>query len=77
VQAAAQQPSRVTDGAELHSERRLPGQTTLNRLVQHHAASFIAHNEVNTDAELPRIIKDEFDTFLEYGILAHGFHRLR
>jgi hypothetical protein len=29
------------------------------------------------DAELPRFIKDEFDAFLECGILAHGFPRLR
>ncbi len=40
--------------------------TGLYRLVQHHAASFIAH----TDAELPQFIKDEFEAFLECGILA-------
>ena len=27
--------------------------------------------------ELPRFIKNEFDAFLECGILAHGFLRLR
>ena len=36
-----------------------------------------AHTEASTDAELPRFIKDEFDAFLECGILAHGFLRLR
>jgi hypothetical protein len=50
-----------------------PEQTTLYRLMQQHAASFIAHTEASTGAELPRFIKDEFDAFLECGILAHGF----
>ncbi|MBK9685634.1 transposase zinc-binding domain-containing protein [Ottowia sp.] len=63
--------------SRLHYERHRPEQTTLYRLVQQHAASFIAHTEASTDAELPRFIKDEFDAFLECGILAHGFLRLR
>jgi transposase InsO family protein len=46
-------------------------------LVQQHAASFIAHAEASTGSELPRFIKDEFDAFLECGILANGFLRLR
>jgi Transposase zinc-binding domain len=33
--------------------------------------------EASTGAELPRFVKDEFDAFLECGILAHGFLRLR
>jgi hypothetical protein len=41
--------------------------------VQQHAASFIAQTEANTGSELPRFIKDEFDAFLECGILAHVF----
>lgn len=45
--------------------------------MQQHAASFISHTEANTGAELPRVIKDEFDGFLQWGILAHGFLRLR
>ncbi len=52
-------------------------QTPLYRLVRQHAASFIAYTEASTGAELPRSIKDEFDAFLECGILAHGFLRLR
>ena len=47
--------------------------TGLYRLVQHHAASFIAH----TDAELPQFIKDEFEAFLECGILAPASPRVR
>jgi len=46
-------------------------------LVQQHAATFIAHTEASTGSELPRFIKDGFDAYLECGILAHGFLRLR
>jgi hypothetical protein len=80
VQAIGRQPCaapRAPDGAPLHHERHRPEQTTLYRLVQQHAASFIAHTEASTGAELPRFIKDEFDAFLECGILAHGLLRLR
>jgi len=45
--------------------------------VRQHAAHFIAHIAASTGAELPRFIKEEFDAFLECGILAHGFLRLR
>jgi len=58
-------------------ERHRPEQTTLYRLVQQHAASFIAHTEASTGWQLPQFIKGEFDAFLECGILAHGFLRLR
>ncbi|WP_425259147.1 hypothetical protein ACPOLB_26920 [Rubrivivax sp. RP6-9] len=39
-------------------------------MVQQHAASFVAHTEASTGAELPQFVKDEFDAFLECGILA-------
>jgi hypothetical protein len=68
---------RVPDGAPLHCERHRPEQTTRYRLVRQHAASFIEHTEASTDAELPGFVKDEFDAFLECGILAYGFLRLR
>ena len=77
MHATGRQPQRAPDGAPLHYERHRPEQTTLYRLVQQHAASFIAHTEASTGAELPRFVKDEFDAFLECGILAHGFLRLR
>jgi hypothetical protein len=64
VQAVGQQSQRAPDGAPLHYERHRPEQTTLYRLVQQHAAIFIAHTEANTGAEPPRFIKDEFDAFL-------------
>jgi hypothetical protein len=40
--------------------------------VQEHAARFIAQTEASNGAELPRFLQDEFDAFLECGILAHG-----
>ncbi|MFM7333964.1 MAG: transposase zinc-binding domain-containing protein, partial [Tabrizicola sp.] len=77
MHATGRQPQRAPDCAPLHYERHRPEQTTLYRLVQQHAASFIAHAEASTGSELPRFIKDEFDAFLECGILAHGFLRPR
>lgn len=43
VQAIGRQPQWVPDAAPVHFERHRPEQTTLYRLVQQHAASFIAH----------------------------------
>ncbi|HRH88296.1 MAG TPA: hypothetical protein PLO41_15725 [Rubrivivax sp.] len=77
MQAIGRQPQRAPDGSPLYYERHRAEQTTLCRLVQQHAASFIAHTEASTGAELPRFIKDEFDAFLECGILADGFLRLQ
>ena len=77
MQTIGRQPQRAPDGAPVHYERHRPEQTTLCRLVQQHVASSIAHTEARTGAELSRFIKDEFDTFLECGILAHAFMRLR
>ena len=53
------QPQPAPDGVPLHCERHRPEQTTLYRLVQQHAAGFIAHTEASTGAELPRFIKAE------------------
>jgi hypothetical protein len=77
VQAVGRPPQRAPDGVPLHYEQHRPEQTTLYCLVQQHAASFIAHTEANTGSELPRFITDEFDAFLECGILVHGILRLR
>jgi hypothetical protein len=49
----------------------------LHRPVQQPAASFVAHIEAGTGSKLPRFIKDEFDAYLDCGILAHDFLRLR
>ena len=77
MQAIGRQPQRAPDGATVYHKPHRPEQTTLYQLVRQHAASFIAHTEASTGAELPRLIKDEFDAFLECGILAQGFLRLR
>jgi len=78
VQAnAAQTRWAHCDGAPVHYERHRPEQTTLYRLVQQHAATFFAQAQDAAGADLPQFVKDEFDAFLECGILAHGFLRLR
>lgn len=77
MQAIGRQPQRTPDGAPVHYERHRPEQTTLYRLVQQHAATFIAKTEVATRADLPQFVKHEFDALLECAILAHGFLRLR
>ena len=56
-------------------QRRRPEPTPLYWLVLHHAQTFIALSEA-AGASLPRFITDEFDAYLECGILAHGFMRL-
>jgi Transposase zinc-binding domain/Putative transposase len=77
VQASGRQPQRAPDGTPVHDERHRPEQTTLYRLVQQHAATFFAQAEDAAGADLPQFVKDEFDAFLECGILANGFLRLR
>ena len=47
------------------------------RLVQQHAQTLFAQTEAATGAGLPQFVKDEFDVYVECGILAHGFLRLR
>jgi len=58
-------------------ERRRPEETTLYKIVQEQLETFLAHAEVRTGAGLPVFVKDEFEAFLECGILAHGFLRVR
>jgi F420-dependent methylenetetrahydromethanopterin dehydrogenase len=54
-----------------------PEETTLYRVVQENLETFLAQVEAEGAASLPQFVKDEFDAFLECGILAHGFLRLR
>ena len=77
MQAVGRQPQRAPDGAPVHYERHRPEQTTLYRLVQQHAATFFAQAEDAAGTDLPQFVKDEFDAFLECGILAHGLLCLR
>jgi hypothetical protein len=46
-------------------------------LVQEHLETFLAQVEREAGSGLPDFVREEFDAFLECGILAHGFLRLR
>ena len=46
-------------------------------MVQEHLETFLAQVEAQTGSGLPAFFKDEFEAFLQCGILAHGFLRLR
>ncbi len=58
-------------------ERRRPEETTLYQVVQEQLETFLAQVEAKTGTGLPEFVKDEFEAFLECGILAHGFLRVR
>jgi Putative transposase/Transposase zinc-binding domain len=77
LQALGQQPIKAGGPSRIHYERHRPEGSTLYRLVQQHAATFFSQVEAATGTGLPKFVKDEFDAFLECGILAHGFLRLR
>jgi hypothetical protein len=61
----------------IHYERRRPEDTVLYQIVQEHLETFLAQVEAETGSGLPDFVKAEFEAFLECGILAHGFLRLR
>jgi ribosomal protein S27E len=46
-------------------------------VVQEQFETFLAQVESKTGAGLPQFVKDEFEAYLECGILAHGFLRVR
>ena len=46
-------------------------------MVQEQLETFLAQVEAKTGAGLPEFVKDEFEAYLECGILAHGFLRVR
>jgi len=63
--------------ATVHYERRRPENTALYQLVQRHVETFFAQVEAETAHGLPAYVRAEFDAFLDCGILANGFLRLR
>jgi hypothetical protein len=71
------QALRAAPAKPVHYERRRPEETTLYRVVQENLETFLAQVEAEGAASLPQFVKDEFDAFLECGILAHGFLRVR
>ena len=68
---------RAAPAHTVHYERRRPEETILHCLVREHFATFLAQVEARTGTGLPEFVKDEFEAFLECGILAHGFLRVR
>jgi ribosomal protein S27E len=46
-------------------------------LVQEHLETFLPKSSWRPGRGLPEFVKEEFDAFLECGIVAHGFLRLR
>jgi hypothetical protein len=45
--------------------------------VQEELEAFLAQVEAQTGSGIPQFVKDEFEAYLECGILAHGFLRVR
>jgi hypothetical protein len=63
--------ARHTDARKCtHYERHRPEKTTLCQLVQKHMETFFAQVELVAGSDLPDFVNDEFDAFLECGILA-------
>ena len=72
-----QAAARAAAAPQAHYERRRPEDTTLYQLVGEHLETFLAEVEAQAGTGLPQFVRDEFEAFLECGILAHGFLRLR
>jgi hypothetical protein len=68
---------RAAPAHAVRYERRRPEETILHGLVREHLETFLAQVEATTGTGLPGFVKDEFEAFLECGILAHGFLRVR
>jgi hypothetical protein len=68
---------RAAPAHTVQYERRRPEQTLLHRLVREHLETFLAEVQARTGMGLPAVVRDEFEAFLECGILAHGFLRVR
>jgi len=77
MRTAAQACQAVPHGASASYERRRPEDTILYQVIQDYVDTFFAQVEQETGTGLPQFVKDEFEAFLECGILAHGFLRLR
>ena len=72
MQAFVWQPRRTLSGAPVNDERHRRESTRHYRLVQQHASALFAQAESETGADLPQLVEEAFDAFLECGILAHG-----
>ena len=54
--------------------RHRPEQTLLYQLVEQHFPAFVSALEAN-GANLPTFVRQEFDDYLQCGVLEHGFAR--
>lgn len=70
-------PSAKVPKVRFAYERHRPEDTTLYRVVQDDLETFLAQAETQTGSGLPRFVKDEVEAYLECGILAYGFLRVR
>ena len=77
MKTAARACQAARHDAPVPYERRRPEETTLYQVVQDHVETFFAQVEQETGTGLAQFVKNEFETFLECGILAHGFRHLR
>ena len=68
---------RAASAHTVQYERRRPEGTLLHRLVREHLETSLAQVQARTGTGLPEFVRDEFEAFLECGILAHGFLRVR
>jgi Putative transposase/Transposase zinc-binding domain len=76
MRPALQRTAAASPPRYQHRERRRPEQTPLYRLVRAHYETFAAEVGRAATGALPRFVRDEFEAYLECGILAHGFLRL-
>ena len=61
-----------------HRQRRQPEQSVLYQVLQQHLETFLAQAEdPETGRDLPRFVTRELRDYLQCGILAHGFCRVR
>ena len=68
---------RTAAASAVNYERRRPVETILYRPVQEHLETSLAEVEAGSVVSSPQFVKDKFDAFLECGIIAHGFLRVR
>ena len=60
----------------IHYRRRRPAEGVLYQLVREHVDTFFAEVQARTGSALPKFVRDEFDRYLECGVLACVLLRL-
>ncbi len=70
-------PAPARKPIDFYYDRRRPEETTLYQVVQQQLKTFLAQVQAQTGSGLAEFVKAEFEAFLQCGILAHGFLRVR